>query len=229
MSKIDRLKELTLRLNNYRNEYYNNSVSFILDKEYDDLFDELISLEKELKMVMSNSPTRTVGYEVRSKLEKVTHSHPMLSLNKTKSVEDLKEFAGNEDCLLMHKLDGLTVLLTYENGILAQAETRGNGEQGELITHNAKVFTNIPLTIDFTGKLEIEGEAIITYKDFDKINESQSEDDKYKNPRNLVSGSVRQLDSNVAAKRNIKFIAWKVPFMEGDDSVNIKTMLEKKN
>lgn len=214
MDKIKRLKELTKQLNQYRNSYYNNSVSEISDQEYDNLFDELKKLEEETNIIMTNSPIHTVGYEVKSKLEKVKHSHPMLSLDKTKSVDDLKKFVGNKDCLLMCKMDGLTVLLTYENGELIQAETRGNGEEGEIITHNAKVFENIPSHIDYTGHLEIEGEAIITYKDFEKINSKLPENERYKNPRNLVSGSVRQLDSNIAAQRHIKFIAWKVPKTE---------------
>lgn len=211
MDKIKRIKELTQQLNQYRDSYYNNSVSEISDHEYDDLFDELKSLEEETNIVMTNSPTHTVGYEVKSKLEKVKHSHPMLSLDKTKSVDDLKKFTGDKDCLLMCKMDGLTVLLTYENGELIQAETRGNGEEGEIITHNAKVFENIPLHIDYTRHLEVEGEAIITYSDFEKINSKLPENEKYKNPRNLVSGSVRQLDNNIAAQRHIKFIVWKVP------------------
>lgn len=214
MDKVQRIKELTKQLNQYRNSYYNNSESEISDHEYDNLFDELKKLEEETNIIMANSPTHTVGYEVKSKLAKVKHSHPMLSLDKTKSVEDLKKFSGNKDCLLMCKMDGLTVLLTYEKGELIQAETRGNGEEGEIITHNAKVFENIPLHIDYTGHLEIEGEAIITYDDFEKINSKLPENEKYKNPRNLVSGSVRQLDSNVAAQRHIKFIAWKVPNIE---------------
>ena len=156
MDKIKRLKELTEQLNHYRDSYYNNSESLISDKQYDDLFDELQSLEEETGIVMSNSPTNTVGYEVKSKLEKVKHSHPMLSLNKTKSIDELKKFANNRDCLLMCKMDGLTVLLTYENGELIQAETRGNGEEGEIITHNAKVFENIPLHIDYKEHLERE-------------------------------------------------------------------------
>ena len=149
---------------------------------------------------------------MKSKLKKVKHSHPMLSLDKTKSIDELKKFANNRDCLLMCKMDGLTVLLTYENGELIQAETRGNGEEGEIITHNANVFENIPVHIDYTEHLEVEGEAIITYDDFEKINSKLPENEKYKNPRNLVSGSVRQLDSNIAAQRHIKFIAWKVPY-----------------
>ncbi len=217
MDKIERIKELTNKLNQYRDTYYNNSVSEISDHEYDNLFDELKKLEEETNIVMSNSPTQTVGYEVKSKLEKVKHSHPMLSLDKTKSVDDLKKFAGNKDCLLMCKMDGLTVLLTYENGELIQAETRGNGEEGEIITHNARVFENIPLHIDYTGHLEVEGEAIILFDDFEKINSSILEDERYKNPRNLVSGSVRQLDNGMAAQRHIKFIVWKVPKIENSD------------
>lgn len=212
--KIQRIKEITKQLNQYRDSYYNNSVSEISDQEYDNLFDELKKLEEETNIVMTNSPTHTVGYEVKSKLKKVKHSHPMLSLDKTKSVDDLKKFASDKDCLLMCKMDGLTVLLTYEKGELIQAETRGNGEDGEIITHNAKVFDNIPLHIDYLGHLEIEGEAVITYNDFEKINEKLPESEKYKNPRNLVSGSVRQLDSSVAAQRHIKFITWKVPTIE---------------
>lgn len=215
MDKVQRIKELTKQLNQYRDLYYNNSVSKISDQEYDSLFDELRKLEEETNIIMANSPTHTVGYEVKTKLEKVKHSHPMLSLDKTKSVDDLKKFAGDKDCLLMCKMDGLTVLLTYENGELVQAETRGNGEEGEIITHNAKVFENIPLHIDYTKYLEIEGEAIITYDDFEKINSKLPENEKYKNPRNLVSGSVRQLDSQIAAQRHIKFIAWKVPITSG--------------
>ena len=226
MDKINRLKELTEQLNHYRDSYYNNSESLVSDKQYDDLFDELQSLEEETGIVMSNSPTKTVGYEVKSKLEKVKHSHPMLSLNKTKSIDELKKFANNRDCLLMCKMDGLTVLLTYENGELIQAETRGNGEEGEIITHNAKVFDNIPVHIDYAGRLEVEGEAIITYDDFEKINSKLLENEKYKNPRNLVSGSVRQLDSNIAAQRHIKFIAWKVPYVI-KEKYAIKTMVDR--
>lgn len=208
-----RIKELVLELNKHRDSYYNESVSVISDSEYDKLFDELKKLEEETGFIMSNSPTQSVGYDVKSELTKVKHSHPMLSLDKTKSTDDLLKFAGDQDCILSMKLDGLTILLTYENGELVQAETRGNGEEGEIVTHNAKVFDNIPLHIDYDGKLEIEGEAIIMCDDFAKINDSiDNQDNKYKNSRNLVSGSVRQLDSSVASKRHIKFIAWKVPY-----------------
>lgn len=211
MEKVKRIKELVKQLNEYRDAYYNEARPVVSDAEYDKLFDELSELEKETGVVYANSPTQTVGYVVKSELEKVKHSHPMLSLDKTKSVDDLVKFAREKDCILSLKMDGLTCLLTYENGELVQAETRGDGEVGELITHNAKVFDNIPLTIDYKGHFEIEGEAIITYDDFNKINEFLSDDKKYKNPRNLASGSVRQLDSKTAAKRHIKFIAWKVP------------------
>ena len=211
MNKTERIKELTKMLNEYRNAYYNESESIISDYEYDKLYDELEKLENETGLSFANSPTKTVGYEVKSELEKIKHSHPMLSLDKTKSVDDLRKFAGDKDCILSLKMDGLTCLLTYENGVLVQAETRGNGDIGELITHNANVFENIPLTIEYKGHFEIEGEAIITYDDFEKINKSLPEDKKYKNPRNLVSGSVRQLDNRIAAQRHIKFVAWKVP------------------
>lgn len=214
MDKVKRIKKLTQQLNQYRDSYYNNSVSKISDQEYDDLFDELKKLEEEANIVMANSPTHTVGYEVKSKLEKVKHSHPMLSLDKTKSVDDLKKFAGDKDCLLMCKMDGLSILLSYDNGELVKAETRGNGEIGEDITHNARVFENIPSHINYAGHLEVEGEAIITYGDFEEINNNLPENEKYKNPRNLVSGSVRQLDSGVTTQRHIKFIVWKVPIIE---------------
>ena len=208
MDKICRLKELTEQLNRYRNSYYNNSESLISDKQYDDLFDELQVLEEETGIVMSNSPTKTVGYEVKSKLEKVKHSHPMLSLDKTKSTDDLIKFSDGRDCIISLKLDGLTVLNTYDNGVLRQSETRGNGEEGEIITHNAKVFDNLPLNIPFDRKFEIEGEAIITQYNFEKINTNG----EYKNCRNLASGSVRQLDSNITKDRHVRFIAWKIPF-----------------
>ena len=211
MNKTERIKELTKMLNEYRNAYYNESESIISDYEYDKLYDELEKLENETGLSFANSPTKTVGFQVKSELEKIKHSHPMLSLDKTKSVDDLRKFAGDKDCILSLKMDGLTCLLTYENGGLVQAETRGNGDIGELITHNANVFENIPLTIEYKGHFEIEGEAIITYDDFEKINKSLPEDKKYKNPRNLVSGSVRQLDNRIAAQRHIKFVAWKVP------------------
>lgn len=208
MDKVERIKELTSLLNKYRNSYYNESTSEISDYEYDNLFDELKQLENETGIIISNSPTHTVGYEVKSELERVKHSHLMLSLDKTKSTDDLIKFSSGRDCILSLKMDGLTVLNTYDNGELIQSETRGNGEFGEIITHNARVFDNLPKNIPFERKFEIEGEAIITQSDFEKINVNG----KYKNCRNLASGSVRQLDSNIAKDRHIKFIAWKIPF-----------------
>lgn len=212
MNQIEKIKKLVERLNYHCDLYYNKQSPEISDYEYDCMFDELSRLEKETGIIMSNSPTQTVGHEVCSKLEKVIHSHPMLSLDKTKNINDLKRFISDKMCCLMCKMDGLTILLTYEDGNLVQAETRGNGEVGEIVTHNAAVFENIPLHIDYPGHLEIEGEAIITYDDFKKINDKiLDEDKKYKNPRNLVSGSVRQLDNEIASQRYIKFVAWKIP------------------
>ncbi len=208
MDKIKRIKELVSQLNTYRNAYYNNSESQISDYEYDNLFDELKQLEDETGVIMSNSPTQTVGYEVKSKLEKVKHSHPMLSLDKTKDVNDLITFSSGRDCIVSLKLDGLTILNTYDNSTLIQAETRGNGEEGEIVTHNARVFDNLPSSIPYDRKFEIEGEAIITQSDFEKINVNG----EYKNSRNLASGSVRQLDSNVTKDRHVRFVAWKIPF-----------------
>lgn len=224
MENTKRIIELTKRLNQYRDSYYNKSVSEVSDYEYDRLFDELKQLEEETNIVMADSPTHTVGYEVKSKLEKVKHSHPMLSLDKTKSSSKLKEFINNKEGLLMCKMDGLTILLVYEGGKLVLAETRGNGEIGEVVTHNARVFENIPLSIPYLEHFEVEGEAIITYDDFEKINEKLPEKERYKNPRNLVSGSARQLDSSVAAQRHIKFIAWKVPSKDGTMEENLKSV-----
>lgn len=208
---VNRIKELVSLLNEYRDAYYNQQNPVVSDYEYDNLFDELKALEDSTGFIMTNSPTQSVGYEVKSELQKVKHSHPMLSLDKTKDVHELIKFAGEQDCILSCKMDGLTILLTYDNGVLIKAETRGNGEIGEDVTHNAKVFENIPLTIPNTNHIEIEGEAIITYKDFEKINATLPEDSKYKNPRNLASGSVRQLDSSIAKNRHLKFIVWKMP------------------
>lgn len=213
MNKIDRIKEIVELLNHYRNEYYNNSRSEVSDFEYDQLFDELARLESETGFIMAVSPTQTVGYEVKSELKKVKHNHPMLSLDKTKSVDDVVAFLGCKDGVIMAKMDGLTCSLRYLNGELVSAETRGNGEVGEDILHCAKTIKNIPLKINCTDEVVIDGEVIITYDDFEKINSTLPEDQKYKHPRNLASGSIRQLDSNVAALRNMKFISWK--FIKG--------------
>lgn len=212
MNKVDRIKELISTLNKASDAYYNSGDPIMTDYEWDNLYDELAKLEKETGVVYLNSPTQQVGYEVKTKLEKVTHSHPMLSLGKTKSVNDLVKFSNGRDCIISLKMDGLTVLNTYEDGKLTQSETRGNGEVGELITHNAKVFDNLPVSIDIDKKFEIEGEAIITKEDFYNINLKLKDGEKYKNPRNLASGSVRQLDSKIAKDRHVKFIAWKIPY-----------------
>jgi DNA ligase (NAD+) len=180
------------------------------DYEYDELFDELKKLESETNFKLANSPTMTVGFDVVDKLNKVKHNHPMLSLDKTKSVDEMQKFIGNKPILTMLKMDGLTISVKYSEGKLVSAETRGNGVEGEDVTHNALVFTNLPQTISYRGDLVVDGEAIITYEDFEKINANLPEGEKYKNPRNLVSGSVRQLDSGIAAQRHIQFVAWKL-------------------
>lgn len=180
------------------------------DYEYDELFDELKKLESKTNFKLANSPTMTVGFDVVDKLNKVKHNHPMLSLDKTKSVDEVQKFIGNKPILTMLKMDGLTISVKYSEGKLVSAETRGNGTEGEDVTHNALVFTNLPQAISYRGDLVVDGEAIITYEDFEKINANLPEGEKYKNPRNLVSGSVRQLDSGIAAQRHIQFVAWKL-------------------
>jgi DNA ligase (NAD+) len=209
MEKIERIKELVEMLNHYRNEYYNNQRSEISDFEYDQLFDELSALEKETNFIMTTSPTQTVGYEVKSELTKVKHNHPMLSLDKTKDINDVIKFLDGRDGVVMAKMDGLTCSLRYVNGELVSAETRGDGETGEDILHCAKTIKNIPVHINCKDEVIVDGEVIISYDDFEKINATLPEDERYKHPRNLASGSIRQLDSNIAAERNMKFIAWK--------------------
>lgn len=209
MNKIQRIKKLTERLNNYRDAYYNESKSLVSDYEYDNLCDELQILEDETGFVLNSSPTQSVGYEVKSKLQKVKHSHPMLSLDKTKSIDDVISFLDGRCGVAMLKMDGLTTGVSYSEGSLVSAETRGNGEIGEDVLHNAKTIRNLPQQIS-ASKLIVDGEAIITRTDFEKINAAiVNEDDKFKNPRNLASGSIRQLDSKVADSRKIKYIAWK--------------------
>ena len=210
MNKINRIKELVEQLNHYRNEYYNNQNSEISDFEYDQLYDELAELEKETGFVMSVSPTQTVGYEVKSELTKVKHNHPMLSLDKTKDVDEVFKFLSDKDGVVMPKMDGLTCSVRYLNGSLISAETRGDGETGEDILHCAKTIKNLPLHIDYKNEIIIDGEVVITYDDFEKINAKLPEDQQYKHPRNLASGSIRQLDSKIASERNLKFVAWKV-------------------
>ena len=208
-SKIDRIKELVELLNKAGKSYYSDGRELMSNYEYDALYDELGMLEKEAGYILSNSPTVNVGYEVLSELPKERHESPMLSLDKTKSPEALAEWLGSQKGLLSWKLDGLTIVLTYDNGQLQKAVTRGNGEVGEIITNNARVFKNVPVTIPFKGKLVLRGEAIITYSDFERINEQIPEADaKYKNPRNLCSGSVRQLNNEITAQRNVHFFAF---------------------
>ena len=210
MDKIKRIKELVDLLNQYRDEYYNNSISKISDFAYDKLYDELYMLEKETGFIMAMSPTQSVGYEVKSALTKVKHNHPMLSLDKTKDINDIINFLGNRDGICMAKMDGLTCSLRYVGGELVSAETRGDGETGEDILHCAKTIKNIPLHIECHDEIIVDGEVIITYDDFEQINSMLPENEKYKNPRNLASGSIRQLDSGIAAQRNMQFIAWKL-------------------
>ena len=210
MNKIDRIKELVEQLNYHRNLYYNESRPEISDFEYDKLFDELSELEKETGLILATSPTQTVGYEVKSSLNKVKHNHPMLSLDKTKSVDDVVKFLNGRDGVVMAKMDGLTCSLRYLDGKLVSAETRGDGEIGEDILHCAKTIKNLPLEINCLDEVIIDSEVIITKDDFEKINKTLPEDQKYKHVRNLASGSIRQLDSSVAAERNMKLIAWKL-------------------
>jgi len=208
MDNIEKIQGLVYQLNGYRNKYYNLNKPSVSDATYDQLFDELTNLENETGYVLSNSPTQTVGYEVKSKLSKVEHPIPLKSLAKTKSFDELTKWTGNKIILLMLKADGLTVELLYENGVLQQASTRGNSIIGEDILHNAKVFKNIPLTIPFKGLLRIAGEAIIHWDDFNTINSKLSDDDKYATPRNLAAGSVRQLDSKICSQREVNFYAF---------------------
>ncbi len=209
MNKKDRIKELVKVLNEASKAYYQDAREIMSNFEYDKLYDELVALEEETGIVLANSPTINVGYEVLSELPKENHPSPMLSLNKTKSVDELASFAGTHDCVLSWKLDGLTIVLTYEDGKLIKAITRGNGTVGEVVTSNAKTFKNIPLSIPHKGRLVLRGEAIIKYSDFEKINNDiEDVDAKYKNPRNLCSGSVRQLNSEITASRNVNFIAF---------------------
>ena len=216
MKKIQRIKELVTLLNYYRDKYYNNQDSEISDFEYDQLYDELFELESETGFIMATSPTQTVGYEVRSELAKVKHNHPMLSLDKTKDINDVVKFLDDREGVVMAKMDGLTCSLRYVDGELISAETRGDGETGEDILHSAKTIKNIPLHINCKEEVIIDGEVIIPYNDFEKINATLPEDEKYKHPRNLASGSIRQLDSSVAAQRNMQFVAWKL--IKGFDS-----------
>lgn len=201
------IQNLIEQLNEYRDAYYNRNESLISDKEYDLLYDKLVELERKSGIIYANSPSQTVGYETVSNLKKVKHSHPLLSLGKTTDINEFIDYFAGKDMVLMAKMDGLTASLTYRDGKLVLAESRGNGEIGEDITHNARTFCNLPLEIPYNGELIVDGECIIDYKTFEEIN--KRERTEYKNPRNLASGTVRQLDSSVCASRNVKFVAWK--------------------
>ena len=215
------MKELIPQLRQAAKAYYQESREIMSNFEYDKLYDELSALEAKTGIILSGSPTQQVGYQVLSELPKETHEEPMLSLDKTKSVEDLQQWLGNQKGLLSWKMDGLTVVLTYENGTLVKAVTRGNGEIGEVITPNARAFSNIPLAIAYKGQLIIRGEAVITYTDFERINDEIGDADaKYKNPRNLCSGSVRQLNSKITAERSVHFEAFALVKAEGVDFKN---------
>ena len=220
-SSIKKMKELGEKLREASRAYYQEDREIMSNVEYDALYDTLSALEKETGIVLADSPTVNVGYEAVEQLPKEEHERPMLSLDKTKEREALREFIGEHPTLLSWKLDGLTIVLTYENGELIKAVTRGNGIVGEVITNNARVFKNMPLKISFKGRLVLRGEAIITYSDFEKINETIGDADaKYKNPRNLCSGSVRQLNNEITAKRNVRFYAFSLVSAEGVDFRN---------
>ena len=220
-NSLQRMKELVEKLDQAAKAYYQEDREIMSNQEYDSLYDQLEQLEKETGTVLTNSPTVRVGYEAVNELPKEEHPSPMLSLDKTKDREVLRGFIGNHKCLLSWKLDGLTIVLTYENGELVKAVTRGNGIVGEVITNNARVFKNIPLRIPYKGQLVLRGEAIITYSEFERINETIGDADaKYKNPRNLCSGSVRQLNNEVTAKRNVFFFAFALVKAEGRELEN---------
>ena len=216
MNQTERMKELVELLNKAGRAYYQEDREIISNYEYDKLYDELEALEEETGITLAGSPTVSVGYEAVNALPKETHETPMLSLDKTKEIEVLKNFVGNQNTVLSWKMDGLTIVLTYQDGKLKKAVTRGNGIVGEVITNNAKVFKNVPLQIAYQGELILRGEAIISYSDFEKINKQiEDVDAKYKNPRNLCSGSVRQLNNEITAKRNVYFYAFSLVRAEG--------------
>ena len=220
-NKMQRMKELIPILVQAAKAYYQEDREIMSNFEYDRLYDELASLERETGVILSGSPTQQVGYQVLEELPKETHESPMLSLDKTKSVDDLAEWLGDQKGLLSWKMDGLTIVLTYRGGELSKAVTRGNGEIGEVITPNARTFVNIPLRIAYQGELTLRGEAIIRYSDFTRINEEiEDVDAKYKNPRNLCSGSVRQLNSRITAERSVRFEAFALVRADGVDFKN---------
>ena len=211
------MKDLVEKLNEAAKAYYQEDRELMSNQEYDALYDELVALEEKTGTILANSPTQKVGYTVLSNLVKVRHESPILSLDKTKETAKLASFLGDKEGILSWKLDGLTIVLKYNNGLLEQAITRGNGEIGEDVTHNAKVFSNLPVSIPFKGELVLRGEGVIPYSEFYRINDELGEDEQYKNPRNLCSGTVRQLNSEIAAKRNVKFFAFTLVSAEGEE------------
>lgn len=218
---LERMKELAEILGQASKAYYQEDREVMSNREYDELYDELAGLEEKTGIVLAGSPTVSVGYEALEELPKEAHETPMLSLDKTKSIETLQSFLGEHRALLSWKLDGLTIVLTYEGGELSKAVTRGNGIVGEVITSNARVFVNLPLKIPYTGKLVLRGEAVITYEDFERINRQiEDVEARYKNPRNLCSGSVRQLNNEVTAKRNVRFYGFALVRAENVDFQN---------
>ena len=226
MDNIEKIKSLVKELNEASAMYYNEEQSNLKDSEWDAKFDELKQLEEITGFSMTTSPITNVGYEVKSKLEKVTHSIPLKSLGKTKDIKEIERFIDDKEVLAMLKGDGLTCELIYEGGLLIQGSTRGNGTIGEVITHNVKVFKNVPLKISFKGRLKLTGEAVILDSDFTLINSKLKEEDKYSNSRNLVAGSVRQLNSQICSNRNVNFMAFALLECEGK---TFKTMAEQFN
>ena len=228
MTDQERMKELVALLNQASKAYYQDAEEIMSNYAYDKLYDELVELEERLGTVLSNSPTQNVGYEVLSELPKEEHPSRMLSLDKTKQVSDLEEWLGDQQGILSWKMDGLTIVLTYENGELIKAVTRGNGEIGEVVTNNVRVFENVPLHIGFQGRLVLRGEAVIKYSDFEALNATiEDVSAKYKNPRNLCSGSVRQLNNKITAERKVFFFAFALVSCEGVDAPDFENQKEK--
>lgn len=217
---VKEMKDLAETLNHAAKVYYRGQDEVMSNFEYDQMYDRLVQLEKETGVILAGSPTQKVGYEVLSELPKERHQSQMLSLDKTKEVAGLSEWLDGREGLLSWKMDGLTVVLTYENGELSKAVTRGNGRVGEVITNNARVFQNIPLTIPHKGLVVLRGEAVIPYSEFERINKELPEEEQYKNPRNLCSGSVRQLNNEITAKRHVNFFAFALVTAEGVDFEN---------
>ncbi|MEA4815740.1 MAG: NAD-dependent DNA ligase LigA [Lachnospiraceae bacterium] len=223
---MERMKELIALLNKASESYYQKDETIISDYEFDKLYDELLALENKYGVVLSGSPTQKVGYDVLSSLKKVRHKTKMLSLDKTKNWDKLYDWLGDKEGLLSFKMDGLTIVLYYENGELIQAVTRGNGEIGEDITHNARFFKNIPIKISYKGKLTIRGEGVISFLEFERINKNLPPEEAYKNPRNLCSGTVRQLNSKISADRNVMFFAFSM-VTDAGNNINFETKLSE--